>query len=130
MSTLQGVALSAALTVKDLPRSLDWYRDLLGFAVDRKHEREGVLQAVSLKAGEVRILLVQDNGAKGLDRIKGEGFSLQITTRDDIDTIAQRVRDAGAKFETEPSDTPWGVRMFRLRDPDGFLLTISAERQT
>jgi uncharacterized glyoxalase superfamily protein PhnB len=28
---------------------------------------------------------------------------------------------------SEPVDTPWGVRMFRVRDPDGFRLTISSE---
>jgi uncharacterized glyoxalase superfamily protein PhnB len=128
MSTLNGIALSASLTVKDLQRSLDWYRDVLGFEVTQKHEREGVLQAVSLKAGGVRILLGQDNGAKGWDRVKGEGFSLQITTADDIDSLAQRVREAGGEFATEPATAPWGVRMFRLRDPDGFLLTISSER--
>ena len=26
----------------------------------------------------------------------------------------------GGTLETEPADMPWGVRMFRLRDPDGF----------
>ncbi|HEV7921780.1 MAG TPA: VOC family protein [Thermoanaerobaculia bacterium] len=128
MTTLNGLALSAALTVQDLPRSLAWYQDVVGFEVDRRHEREGVLQAVSLKAGNVRILLGRDNGAKGWDRVKGEGFSLMITTDQNIDELAQRIRDGGGRFETEPTDTPWGARMFRLRDPDGFLLTISAER--
>jgi hypothetical protein len=28
----------------------------------------------------VRILLNQDDGAKGFDRVKGEGFSLMFTT--------------------------------------------------
>jgi uncharacterized glyoxalase superfamily protein PhnB len=128
MSTLHGLALSASLTVKDIQHSLAWYRDVLGFDVTRNYERESVLQAVSLKAGEVRILLTQDNGAKGWDRVKGEGFSLQITTSDNVDKIARRIKDAGGKLETELADTPWGTRVFRLRDPDGFLLTISSER--
>jgi len=55
---------------------------VFGFAVDGKHERAGKLVAVSLKAGAVRILVGQDDGAKGLHRVKGEGFSLQITTRE------------------------------------------------
>jgi len=29
-------------------------------------------------------------------------------------------------IDTEPVDTPWGVRMFRLRDPDGFRFAISS----
>ena len=123
-----GNTLSASLTVRDLERSLAWYHDVVGFAVHQKHEREGRLMAVSLRAGDVRILLTQDDGAKGWDRAKGEGFSLQITTAQNIDAIAKRITAHGGKLETEPTDTPWGVRIFRVRDPDGFRLTISSER--
>src|SRR5467141_244728 len=76
----RAVSLQASLTVKDLTRSVAWYRDVIGFTIDSEHKRDGRLLAVSLKAGAVRILLTQDDGAKGLDRAKGEGFSLQYTT--------------------------------------------------
>jgi uncharacterized glyoxalase superfamily protein PhnB len=119
-------ALGAALTVKDLEKSLAWYRDVIGFAVDQRHEREGKLMAVSLKAGDVRILLALDDGAKGWDRLKGEGLSLQFTTDQNIDEIADRVKAAGVTLDTEPVDTPWGARVFRLHDPDGFKLVVSS----
>ena len=120
-------SLDASLTVKDLEKSLAWYQDVVGFTVDRRHEREGKLMAVSLKAGTVRILLTQDDGAKGWDRVKGEGFSLQITTAQNVDEIAKRIKDAGGTLASEPADA-WGARVFRLRDPDGFMLVISSER--
>lgn len=119
--------LSASLTVKDLQKSLAWYRDVVGFTVDREYEREGKLRAVALKAGAVRILIGQDDGAKGLDRVKGEGFSLQITTDQNVDEIAKRIQELGGTLESEPADMPWGARMFRVQDPDGFKLTISSE---
>ena len=119
--------LSASLTVKDLQKSLAWYRDIVGFTVDQKHEREGELRAVSLKAGDVRILLGQDDGKKGWDRVKGEGFSLQITTAQNVDEIAKRIKARGGTLELEPIDMPWGARVFRLKDPDGFKLAISSE---
>jgi uncharacterized glyoxalase superfamily protein PhnB len=125
---LHGSNLGASLTVKDLQKSLAWYRDVLGFAVDRMHEREGKLMAVSLEAGDVRILINQDDGAKGFDRSKGEGFSLQITTDQNVDEIADRIRKHSS-LDTEPADMPWGVRAFRFRDPDGFKLVISSERR-
>ncbi|HEX9982093.1 MAG TPA: VOC family protein [Thermoanaerobaculia bacterium] len=125
-SSFRGVSLDASLTVTDLQKSMAWYCDVFGFAVAKTFEREGRLMAVSLRAGEVRILLTQDDGAKGEDRVKGAGFSLQITTDQDIDEVASRVREQGGTFDTEPTDTPWGVRMFRLRDPDGFRFTISS----
>ena len=118
--------LQASLTVKDLDKSLAWYRDVVGFEVDRKHEREGKLRAVSLRAGDVRILINQDDGAKGWNRAKGEGFSLQITTEQNVDEVAKRIKQHGGTLEAEPADMPWGARMFRLRDPDGFKLTISS----
>ena len=62
--------MTASLTVKDLQKSLAWYRDVFGFTVDREMERDGKLRAVALKAGAIRILLNQDDGAKGFDRVK------------------------------------------------------------
>lgn len=124
--SLHGRALTASLTVRDLLASLDWYRDVLGFAVESMHEREGRLLAVTLRAGEVRILIGQDDGSKGADRVKGEGFSLMITTAQNIDDVATRIRAHGGMLDSEPADTPWGMRAFRLRDPDGFKLVISS----
>ena len=126
--SFRGRALMASLTVNDLQTSLAWYKDVVGFVIDQKYERAGKLVAVALKAGKVRILIGQDDGAKGMDRVKGDGFSLQITTAQDVDEIAERVRDKGGHLDTEPADTPWGARMFRMRDPDGFRLTISSEK--
>jgi uncharacterized glyoxalase superfamily protein PhnB len=118
-------SLDASLTVHDLAASVAWYRDVLGFTVDREHRRDDRLFAVSLRAGAVRILLGQDDGAKGPDRSKGEGFSLRLTTPQDIDAIAARIQARGGTLETPPFDA-WGVRAFRLRDPDGFRFTISS----
>jgi uncharacterized glyoxalase superfamily protein PhnB len=81
-----------------------------------------------LSAGAVHILLGQDDGAKGADRAKGAGFSVQVTTRQDIDAIAERARRAGATFDTQPQEL-MGARVFRLRDPDGFRLVVSAPRK-
>src|SRR5688572_9141574 len=100
-------ALSMSLTVKDLRASVAWYRDVVGFTVDQEFEREGQLRSVALKAGDVRILLNQDDGKKGWDRKKGEGFSFQFTTVQDIDAVAKRIKDRGGKLETEPADMPW-----------------------
>jgi catechol 2,3-dioxygenase-like lactoylglutathione lyase family enzyme len=52
---LDGRALSASLTVSDLNASLRWYRDVVGFTVNQRFEREGKLIAVSLIAGDVRV---------------------------------------------------------------------------
>ncbi|MBK5189464.1 MAG: VOC family protein, partial [Gemmatimonadaceae bacterium] len=87
-NSLRGTSLSASLTVNDLAKSVAWYSDVVGFTVEQRHERDGVLQAVSLSAGVAKIVLGRDDGARGVNRVKGEGFSLMITTTDDIDELA------------------------------------------
>jgi uncharacterized glyoxalase superfamily protein PhnB len=121
-------ALTVSITVKDLQTSLAWYRDVLGFTVAEQHARDGVLRAVSLKAGAIRILLGQDDGAKGWTRVKGEGISVQFTTAQNVDDVAQRIKENGGTLDLEPTDMPWGARVFRVQDPDGFKLSISSER--
>jgi uncharacterized glyoxalase superfamily protein PhnB len=120
--------LSASLTVTALQTSLVWYRDVLGLTVARTFERDGKMFAASLRAGAVPILLTQDDGARGSERVKGEGISLQLTTSQNVDDLAARVRERGGVLESEPADA-WGARVFRLRDPDGFKLVISSERK-
>jgi uncharacterized glyoxalase superfamily protein PhnB len=126
--TFRARSLSASLTVKDIRRSLAWYRDVVGFIVDQEHERGGTLRAVTLRAGDVRILITQDDGAKGADRVKGEGFSLMLTTAQSVDDIAKRITERGGTLDSDPADMPWGARMFRVRDPDGFKLVISSDQ--
>jgi uncharacterized glyoxalase superfamily protein PhnB len=125
---LEAQSLEVSLTVTDLLRSRDWYRDTLQFVVDREFSREGQLFAVRLRAGGIRILLTQDDGSRGRDRPKGEGFSLQITTSQDIDAIAASAKQGGATLDADPADMR-GARAFRLRDPDGFRWTVSSPRE-
>jgi len=122
--------LQASLTVKDIDKSLTWWHEVMGFAIERRHERDGKLRAVALNAGDVRLLINQDDGAKGWERVKGEGFSLQITTEQSIDDIARGIKARGGVLDSEPADMPWGARVFRLRDPDGYKFTISSPRPT
>ena len=122
---LQGQSLQASLTVKDLEKSVAWFTGALGFAISRRIERDGQLRAVAVEAGNVRLLLNKDNGAKGWDRTKGDGMSFQITTDQDVDAIARRITDYGWALDTEPEDMPWGARAFRVRDPDGFRWSVS-----
>jgi uncharacterized glyoxalase superfamily protein PhnB len=127
MANFEAIDLAVSLTVSDLAASRDWYRDAVGFVVAQVFERGGVMRAVRMNAGPISILLTQDDGTKGSDRIKGAGFSIQFTTRADIDALAARVVAHGTVLATEPADA-FGARVFRVRDPDGFLLVFSSER--
>ena len=128
-STFHATALTLSLTVKDLTKSLAWYTGVIGFDIDRRIERDGVLRGVALKAGEIRLTINQDDGAKGWERIKGLGFSIRITTDDDIDALAAKIKQQGGKLDLEPTDMSWGVRLIRLTDPDGYKISISMPKK-
>jgi uncharacterized glyoxalase superfamily protein PhnB len=70
----QAVALTASLTTRDLRKSLAWYHEVVGFAIDQRYEREGRLMAVSLRAGDVKILIGQDKPGRDLDRVRARAF--------------------------------------------------------
>jgi uncharacterized glyoxalase superfamily protein PhnB len=118
--------LSVARTVADLQRSLAWYRDIVGFTLEQSWERDGKGVGAMLIAGDVRLNISQDDGALGKDRAKGQGFRLYMSTVQNVDTIANRIKARGGTLESEPADMPWGTRAFSLVDPDGFKLTISS----
>jgi uncharacterized glyoxalase superfamily protein PhnB len=128
----KGLSLRSAspgFTVNDLEKSLTWYRDVVGFAVEERWERDGKLAGVGLKAGSVFFMIGQDDWKKGRDRKKGEGFRIYFDTDQDVDKLAARVKAKGGTLDTEPQDQPWGARDFSLTDPDGFKITIGADRK-
>lgn len=51
-----------------------------------------------------------------------------LTTTQNLDELAARIKQFGSTLESEPADMPWGVRVFRVKDPDGFKLVFSSER--
>lgn len=124
---LNATTLGCSLTCKDLPTSIAWYRDVLGITVAQQYERDGVVHGAVMSAGEIRIILNQDDGKLGWDRVKGQGFYLQlnVASGSDVDAAHARVAAAGGEVLSPPADRPWGVRMFQFRDPDGFKLGVS-----
>jgi uncharacterized glyoxalase superfamily protein PhnB len=115
------------LTVDDLQKSITFY-EALGFAIDERWEDKGTLRGVMMRAGRTQIGLNQDDWKKGRDRNKGIGVRLSVsTTRDQVDEIAKRARNAGITLKSEPRDTEWNSRAFEVSDPSGFLLTIFSE---
>ena len=117
-------AVLLSLTAKDLLQSVAWYRDVLGFTVDNVRERDGKPAAASMRSGTAKILLNQDDGGRGWERVKGEGFAITFDTAQDVDAIAARIKSKGWTLAMEPADMPWGVRMLRVEDPDGYRLGI------
>jgi catechol 2,3-dioxygenase-like lactoylglutathione lyase family enzyme len=120
---------SPSFTVNDLDKSLEFYRDVLGFGIEEKWENEGKVTGVSLKAGDVSFMIGQDDWKKGHDRKKGEGFRIYCETRKSVDDIAKKIESKGGRIDQGPTDEPWGVRDISLTDPDGFKITIATPKR-
>ena len=126
-AVMNATNLGCSLTCRDVGASISWYRDAVGFGVEGTFEHEGKVVAAVIVAGDCRIVLNQDDGKLGWDRIKGQGFYLQINvaTPADVDAAAARIKATGWALLSEPEDRYWGARMFQLNDPDGFKLGVS-----
>lgn len=127
--TLRIRSVAPSFTVNDLGKSLAFYRDVLGFVVTDRWERDGKLAGVEIVAGSVTFMLGQDDWKKGRDRVKGEGFRVYCTTVQDVDALAQRIKARGGTLAQEPTDQPWGMRDFAVVDPDGYKITIGVDKK-
>lgn len=126
-AVIKATHLSCSLTCKDLDASIRFFRDAVGFGVAATYETEGKVTTAVIVAGNCQIVLNQDDGKLGWDRIKGQGFYLQINVQNavEVDATAARIKAAGGTLTDEPADRPWGVRMFQFKDLDGFKFGVS-----
>ena len=126
-AVINATNLGCSITCKDLAASIRFYRDAIGFAVAQSYEHEGKVVAAVVTAGACNIVLNQDDGKLGWDRVKGQGFYLQINVAAlaDVDAAAARITAAGGALLSQPADRDWGVRMFQFTDLDGFKLGVS-----
>jgi uncharacterized glyoxalase superfamily protein PhnB len=124
-----GLRLSSTtpgFTVNDIQKSIDFYRDVLGFEVKELWKHDGVLGGAEMKAGRVSLYLGQDDWKKGRDRVKGVGFRIYCETTQDLDAIVARIEAHGGTLAEALESRPWGSRDFAVVDPDGFKITISS----
>lgn len=127
----------AALSVRDLDRSLRFYRDLLGFTVERiiestPEKRLGdvvglpgcAARIAHLKCGDSMLELLEYTSPRGRPIPAGEtqadqGFSHVCFRSSDTRADHRRLADQGVKFIGEPVEYRPGVWIVYFRGPDG-----------
>ena len=115
------------LGVNDLERSLEFYRDGLGLPT------EGVEQDVvffKLQGCWISLYgnasLEQDVGlgSRG-ERFRGITIAHNVRTREEVDTLLQRARQAGATLPQPASETHWGGYVGFFADLDNHVWEIA-----
>lgn len=124
-TTLQARSVMPSLTVNDLKRSIRFYTQSLGFAVNEEMKDGDEVKGVMLEAGGILLGLSQDDFAKGRDRVKGVGMRLYLETEQDVEALARQAKSEGTTLDGEPGPLPWGPMGFTVTDPDGYKLTIA-----
>ncbi|HVL99214.1 MAG TPA: VOC family protein [Egibacteraceae bacterium] len=119
-----------SLTVSDLPRSVDWYTEVLGFAVHSEVE-EATFRRTRLRhpaSGVVVTLTRHDGGAAeafderrtGLDHV-----AFQVATLDEVDAVKRRFEELGV-VHSEVRRGSGDVAIVTVRDPDNIQLEVMA----
>lgn len=119
------------LTVADIAASLAFYRDVLGFTVTSEVPGDdGRLIHGSVSHGDADLMFGPvDAGAEPSDDAPlGTAVMLYIGVDDatDLDPFFARVKATGTRVIQEPTDEPWGDRVWGVLDPDGYRLFFLA----
>lgn len=111
MATL--INVRCVLAVKDLPTSVAFYRDMLGFTLDFE-----VTGWAFLSRDRFQVMLGECPEAMSANQTGDHSYFAYVN----VDEVDDLYRELSAKSVTriqEIADKPWGMREFGVRTPDG-----------
>ncbi|NOU93283.1 VOC family protein [Paenibacillus sp. LMG 31456] len=121
------------LGVDDLERSLEFYRDGLGFptqGVIGQEFEHGAVAFFDLEAGLRLAIFNRKNLAHDAKIIQTEAspseFSIghNVSSKEEVDKVMQEVKEAGATITVPAHETFWGGYSGYFQDPDGHLWEV------
>ncbi len=110
-----------ALYVRDVGRSLAFYRDVLGMQLEWKPDEENVY----LSSGSDNLALHQlppDREPGDVQTLGHIGFA--VHSPEDVDVWALRLKDQGIGLAKPPKTHRDGARSFYFYDPDRILIQL------
>ena len=118
---------ATVLFVRDLARSLTFYRDTLGLEVKNSDPN-----SVAFLMEDRYLLLLEVSAAA--DLIPSEASALKIEGGprvllaagvEDVDAAYEELKARGVTFLRPPTNQPWGLRTAHFADPEGNLWEIN-----
>lgn len=116
------MALRCEIFPADLDVTIGFYQRVLGFQLtdDRRAEDYVSLRRGAVQVGAVKAMLPNASAA----RRPPAGLELVLEV-DDVAAERDRVVAAGWPLDDDLRDQSWGLRDFRILDPDGYYLRIT-----
>lgn len=114
---MEAQACEPILPVRDVRRSVAYYRDALGFERAWMYLDPPVHGGIALGRFQLQFTLCADHDAAG-------GAMLMIRV-DDVAGFERQHRAAGAEIVAALEDKPWGLAEYVVRDPDGHRLRFA-----
>jgi len=123
------------IIVNDLPKSVEFYTDVLGFSISNKIDMAEVgLSAVFVEMDGSRIGLMNYKGKKipkrsDIDKIKLGESSIPINDHltfsvDDIEATTTELKGKGVVFNLEPLSMEGGIEVAFFKDPEGVQIEL------
>ena len=136
-SQVSAFALTPNLAVKDVPESIKFYTEKLGFKLTQTHpcEKDTTPVWASLTFGDnVKIMISSKESMEGeYEEVKtGDGFGKGMTLYlgvNDCEKYCDQLKEKGVKLLKEPSDMFYGMREFAIVDPSGYVWTMGSMMQ-
>ena len=101
------------LPFDDVPAAVAYYRDILGFRINYQQSDLGVMDRDAITV----LLIARTEQHKGIG-----SFGTYVS---DVDALYEELKAKGAKILGPPVSHPWGLRDFRIIDPEGNRITFA-----
>ncbi len=120
------------LGVRSMEKSIQFYRDGLGFQTEEKSNSPAVIffNTPGTKFELYPLdLLAEDISKENPPKI-GNGFggitlAYNVEHKEDVEKVIELARNAGAKIVKEPQDVFWGGYHAYFADPDGYYWEVA-----
>jgi catechol 2,3-dioxygenase-like lactoylglutathione lyase family enzyme len=118
------------LFVEDLDASIAFYERALGFRPARREPEYASMRRGDAELGLVPVSALPARGAgpgfsqERLARDRGAGVEIVLEV-EDLSTAVAAVEQAGFELVEPPRERPWGLRDFRVADPDGYYVRVT-----
>lgn len=108
------------LPVRDLKKTIEYYRDVLGFSKEWYWENTDA----GIQRDGMRLLFTNQPAHAAL--INSAGWHLEICWFvSGVDELYEEYKKKGVKIVDELQDAPWGTRGFTIEEINGYCLRIA-----